>query len=57
MGSGATARRRPLRVYDQVTLIDENGVFHPVMLRSVNPFWTSSRIMWAYHQGLFLDAR
>jgi hypothetical protein len=50
-------RRRPLRVYDQVTLWDEHGASHPVMLRSVNPFWRSSRIMWAWYSGLFLDAR
>jgi hypothetical protein len=49
-------RKRPLRCYDQVSLYDEHGNPHPVMLRNVNPFWTSSRIMWMHVQGLFLDA-
>src|SRR4029450_9725568 len=48
-------RRRPLRVYDQITLYDENGVPHPVMLRNVNPHWTGAADMWMYCQGLFLD--
>ena len=52
-----TGRRRPLRVYDQVTLWDEHGVGHPVMLRSVNAFWRGASQMWMWCQGLLLDAR